>query len=76
MEEPSNLDFVAARESEQKRKALHRCCGNYMRSLFDTCAECALKEQDCLCVEDALKALRSRSRSYARAQKSAVLSMF
>ncbi len=36
---------------------------NPVRSIFDTCGEWVVKEQDCLCVEDALKALHDRNRS-------------
>ncbi len=37
---------------------------NPVRNIFDTYDEWAVKGQDYLCVEDALKALQSRNRSY------------
>jgi len=87
MKEHSDLDFVAGKESEEKHKALHKCCGNCrghnayrypetifcfarlcenedpMRNIFDICDEWAVKEQGCVCIEDALKALQSRNHS-------------
>jgi hypothetical protein len=87
MKELSNFNFVARKKSEEKRKALHKCCGNCrdhgtyrypetifcftklsdnenpVRSIFDACDEWTAKEQGCLCVEDALKALHSRNHS-------------
>jgi len=64
MKELSNFDFVARRESEEKRKALHRCCGNSMRSIFDTGDEWAVIEKACFCVEDAVRVLQSRNCSW------------